>query len=190
MGENAIAVFSQALEQMSTVGDAFDRYELEAKIMLNLANAFSAKGNVKRAMELYNKIITTKALKKTKIFFLTRYNMCLLLIKMGQVEEATTVLSKMAASKLPVVDDVKGSIYLALGNLSLAEGDVSKARGYFERSLMATADEDWRAQAQARKCTAQAYLVAGEVEEAIETLDEVLAVLSASGEDGKSIKLL
>merc|ERR1712238_238084 len=76
------------------------------------------------------------------------------------------------------------------GNLSLAEGDVSKARGYFERSLMATADEDWRAQAQARKCTAQAYLVAGEVEEAIETLDEVLAVLSVSGEDGKSIKLL
>jgi len=84
--------FKQALSGSETHHNP----QLKAEITLNLANAYSAKGDDQKAMDLYDKLLKTKSLKRTKMFFLTLFNKSLLLIKMGEVEEAKEILYKVS----------------------------------------------------------------------------------------------
>jgi len=182
----AIDSFNQALKGVNALSNS----DLKAQISLNLANALSAKGEAERAMELYNGILQTKALKKTKIFFLARFNQSLLLIKTGDVKEGKAILRKVAEARTPNANAVKGSIFLTLGNLTLMDGDTDEALSYFEKSLNVASDDDFSARAQAKRCTAMSYLEAGDTEEAIATLEDILEDLSHSNVKGKSANLL
>jgi len=184
--EKAIHSFREALKGAEISGDEL----LIAEIKLNLANALSARGEADKAMKLYTSLVQTKALKKTKIFFLTRFNKSLLLIKMGEVEEAKVILNKIVESRSSQAHDVKGSIYLALGNLAISEGNIDEALGHFEESLDLAEDDDLYAIGQAKKSIGMAYFASGKTDRAISVFEDVLEDLSSSGVEGKSVNLL
>jgi len=181
--DKAVHSFRQALH-------GAENPQLKAEITLNLANALSARGEADKAMELYTQLLQTKALKKTNIFYLTRVNKCLLLIKMGEVEEAKEILNKIVETRSSMANDVKGSIYLTLGNLAVSDRNIDEALSYFEKALDVAEDDDVNALAHAKRNIAMAYLEAGRTDKAISTLEDVLEDLSNSDVEGKSVNLL
>ena len=182
----AIDTFDQALKSVAVANNP----ALKGQVLLSLANALSAKGEDERALELYNSIVRKKALKKTKTFFLARYNKSLLLLKMGEVEEGTAILCKLAEARSPNADDVKGGIFLTLGNLALAEGETDEASQYFEESFNAAANDDFAARAHAKRGAALSDLAAGNDKEALGMLEDILEELSEIGVEGKAAHLL
>jgi len=164
--------------------------ELKADVTLNLANALSARGEADKAMEQYATLLSNKSLKKTKMFFLTLFNKSLLLIKMGEVDEAKEIFQKITATRSSVADDVRGSIFLTLGNLAVLDGKNKEALDYFENALDAIEDDDVISLAQVKKHIAMAHSQAGQTDKAISTLKDVLEDLSAPGVEGKSVNLL
>ena len=182
--DKAVHAFRQALQGMQTSHNP----QLKAQITLSLANALSAKGDADDSMELYDTLLATKSLKKSKLIFLTRYNKSLLFIKMGRVDEAKQILNKISENR-QVPDDVKGKILLTLGNLAVVDGNAKMGLDYFEQALeVAEADGDVNAIAQAKKSIGMALAESGHPDKAIDTFEDVLEDLS--GAEGKSVNLL
>ena len=184
--DKSVHSFRQALSGSETHHNP----ELKAELTLNLANALSARGEAEKAMELYNKLLSTKSLKRTKMFFLTLFNKSLLLIKMGEVEEAKEILHKVADTRSSMADDVRGNIYLTLGNLSVSEGKLKEGLSYFEESLDAVEDGDVNSLAQVKRNIGNAYFESGQSDKAIATFEDVLEDLSDPGVEGKAVNLL
>lgn len=184
--DKAAHSFNMALRGLETSHNP----QLKAEINLNLANVLSARGEADKAFELYDELLSTKSLKRTKMFFLVLFNKSLLLIKMGEVEEAKEILNKVEGTKTSMANDVKGSIYMAKGNLAITDGKIDEALEFFEKSLDAVEEDDVSAYVQAKKSMANAYLGSGQTDRAIATLEDVLEDLSAIDEEGKVVDLL
>mmetsp|Transcript_12314 Transcript_12314/g.23503 ORF Transcript_12314/g.23503 Transcript_12314/m.23503 type:complete len:513 (-) Transcript_12314:975-2513(-) len=184
--DKAVQFFRQALHEAETAGN----FQLKSEITLNLANVLSARGEGDKALELYGKLLKTKQLKKTKISFLTRFNKSLLLIKMGELEQAKEILHKIAETRSPMANGVKGNILLTLGNLAISEGNVDEALDYFGKSLDVADDEDFHARADAMRSIALAQLGAGKPDKAIAALEDVLEDLLNSDVVGNTVNLL
>lgn len=182
--DKAVHSFRQALEGSESSKNS----RLSAEITLNLANSLSARGEAEKAMELYDQLLNTRALKNTKIFFLTLFNKCLLLILMGEVEEAKEIFNKIISTRSSKANDVRGSIFLKLGNLDVANGLIKEALGNYEKALNACEDNDVILLAQVKKQTGMAYWQAGQTDQAILTLEDVLEDLSVL--EGKPVNLL
>ena len=162
--------------------------EMKTEISLNLANALSAKGDEKKAMEIYDMLLKTKSTKQTKLFFLALFNKSHLLIKMGKVEEAKEILNKIAETTSPSADDVRVSMYLTLGNLAVSEGKYNGALNYFETSLDAVEDGDVESLVVVKKHIGVTYFAVGQFDKAIASFEDALEALS--DKEGKSTNLL
>ena len=162
--------------------------ETKTEISLNLANALSAKGDEKKAMEIYDRLLKTKSMKQTKLFFLALFNKSLLLIKMGEVEEAKEILHKIAETTSPSSNDVRVSMYITLGNLAVLEGKHKDALNYFETSLDAVEDDDVETLVEVKKHVGVTYFAVGQFDKAIASFEDALEALSAK--EGKSTNLL
>lgn len=184
--DKAVESFRLALQG----SDKQNNPQLKAEIMLNLANALSARGEFEKAMELYDALLGTRALKKTKTFFLTLYNKSLLMIKMGEVEEAKGMLNKIAETRSSAADEVRGSIYLTLGSLAVSDGKTNEALDYYEKALDFAEPGDIKSQVHAKKSIAMAYFLSGQSDRAISTFDEILEDLSETGAEGKAVNIL
>ena len=185
--DKSVHSFRQALAG----SDTHHNPQLKAEVTLNLANALSARGEHDKAMDLYDTLLSTKSLKRTKMFFLTLYNKSLLLIKMGEVEEARDILDKVAATRSSMADDVRGSIYLALGNLSISEGNFKEALSHFDNALDAVEDGDIISLAHVKRNIGNAHFESGQSDKAIAEFDDVLEDLSdPTMEGGKAVELL
>jgi len=185
--DKSVHSFRQALAG----SDTHHNPQLKAEVTLNLANALSARGEHDKAMDLYDTLLSTKSLKRTKMFFLTLYNKSLLLIKMGEVEEARDILDKVAATRSSMADDVRGSIYLALGNLSISEGNFKEALSHFDNALDAVEDGDIISLAHVKRNIGNAYFESGQSDKAIAEFDDVLEDLSDPTMEGsKAVELL
>ncbi|KAL7537086.1 hypothetical protein ACHAXR_007578, partial [Thalassiosira sp. AJA248-18] len=184
--DKAVQTFRQALRGAETSGNP----ALKAEITLNLANALSARGEADKAMQYYDSLLKTRGLKKTKMFFLTLYNKSYLLVKTGEIEEGKEILLKVAETRSAMANDVRGNIYLTLGNLSVSDGNINEALEYYEKSLDVIEEDDVSAHAQAKKNIGMAYLAANQYDEAISTLEGVLEDLSETGVEGKSMNIL
>ena len=172
--DKAVQSFNQALRLAETAG----KPELTAEIMLNLANALSARGDADKAMKYYDKLLKNRSLKKTKLFFLTLYNKSLLQIKLGEIDEATDVLVKIAETRSSMANNVRGEIYLTLGSLAVKEGHYDEAVEHYEKSLEVVEEDDIIGIAQAKKSIGMAQLAAGHEDDAIAILEDVLEDLS------------
>jgi len=184
--DKSVHSFKQALSGSETHHNP----QLKAEITLNLANAYSAKGDDQKAMDLYDKLLKTKSLKRTKMFFLTLFNKSLLLIKMGEVEEAKEILYKVSETRSSMADDVRGSIYMTLGNLSVSEGKIKEALDYFEQSLDSVEEGDFNSLVQVQRHIGMAYFESGQSDKAIMTFEHALEDLSEPGLEGKAVELL
>jgi tetratricopeptide (TPR) repeat protein len=182
--DKSVASFRQALHEAETRRNDEQKHVAE----LNLANALSAKGKSDEAMVLYEKIVRKKELKLSKIFFLALVNKSLLLLKLGQTEEAHKILRKIEATHSASADDVRGTVYLLLGNVAMLNGEFDKAIGYFEDSLD-VADDDVNSLVQAKKCISLAHVSSGQYDKAISTLDDLLEDLSGQSAECKSTNL-
>mmetsp|Transcript_33795 Transcript_33795/g.73078 ORF Transcript_33795/g.73078 Transcript_33795/m.73078 type:complete len:1111 (-) Transcript_33795:161-3493(-) len=182
----AVDTFRRALQGAKTS----DNPQLESEITLNLANALSGQEKMDEAMELYDQLLNTKSLKKTKISFTTRFNKCLLLIKMGEVDEAKEMLHKMEENPSSMANHVRGSIFLTLGNLALLNDSIDEPMECFDLALDENADGDVSTLVYTKKSIAMAQLDVGEPDKAILTLEDVLEDISYSDADGKSVNLL
>lgn len=184
--DKAVLSFRKALHG----SESSQNPELKADIALNLANALSASGDADKAMELYDTLLSTKSLKKTKMYFLTLFNKGLLLIKMGEVDKAKEIFQQITSTRSSMADDVRGGIFLTLGNLAVLDGQNKEALDNYEKALDATEDDDVISLAHVKKQIGMAYLQVGQSDKAISTLDDVLEDLSAPDEEGKSVKLV
>jgi len=184
--DKAIHSFRQALKssQSSNASPQF-----QAEIKLNLANGLSAKGESDKAMELYDSLLGTKSLKRTKMFFMTLYNKSLLLSKLGEEEEAKEILNKITETRSSMANDVRGSCYLILGNLSVTEGNVIEALEQYDEALDQIDEEDLNSVTQVKTQIAMAHFQARKNDDAIAVLEEVLEDLSNDEEPNKAINL-
>ena len=179
--DKAIYCFRQALL-------AADTQEMKIEISLNLANSLSANGEENKAMELYDRLLKSKSTKQTKLFFLALFNKSHLLIKLGEVEEAKEMLHKITETPSSLADDVRVSVYLTLGNLSVSDGKQSEALMYFENSLDVVNDGDVESLVQVKKHIGMTYFVTGQFYKAIDSLEDALKALAER--EGKSTDLL
>jgi len=132
--------------------------------------------------------VRKKELKLSKIFFLALVNKSQLLLKLGQIEEANKILRKIEATHSASADDVRGTVYLLLGNVAMLKGETDKALGYYEDSLD-VADDDLNSLVQAKKCISLAHVSSGQYDKAISTLDDLLEDLSSQSTECKSTNL-
>mmetsp|Transcript_12313 Transcript_12313/g.23502 ORF Transcript_12313/g.23502 Transcript_12313/m.23502 type:complete len:545 (-) Transcript_12313:270-1904(-) len=184
--DKAVETFRRALHGAETSGNP----QLKSKITLNLANALTGQEEPHEAMELYDELLDTKSLKKTKISFMTRFNKCLLLIKMGEFDEAKEVLHRIRENPSSMANDMRASVFFTLGNLALSDGNIDEAMEYFNHALDEAGDGDVSALVYTKKSIAMAQLDVGESDKAISTLEDVLEDISYLGVDGKSVNLL
>ncbi|KAL7550050.1 hypothetical protein ACHAWF_013286 [Thalassiosira exigua] len=179
--DRAVSSFKQALQTAETSGNQ----ELTPQIMLNLANSLSAKGDHERAMDLYSSLLKNKSLKKTKIFFLTQYNKSLLMVDMGEVDPAKEILHRVADTKSSAANEVRGKIYLTLGNLAVKDGEFPEALEFYDKAMEAAQDDDFIGMAQIRKHVGMAHTESGQLDRALETFEDLLEDLSREEEEIK-----
>ncbi len=180
----SVASFRQAVKEAETRHDDDQKHVAE----LNLANALSSVGMSDKAMELYDKLVSKKALKLSKIFFLALVNKSALLFALGQVEDAYKILCNIEDTHSANADDVRGRVYLLLGSIALANGQFNAARSYFEDSLD-VADDDLSTIVQAKKGISLSHLLSMQYERAITTLDDLLEDISAQSAESKSANI-
>jgi tetratricopeptide (TPR) repeat protein len=183
--DKSVASFRQAVKEAETRHDDEQKHVAE----LNLANALSSVGMSDEAMELYDKLVSKKALKLSKIFFLALVNKSALLLTLGQVEDAYKILCNIEDTHSANADDVRVRVYLLLGSVALANGQFNAARSYFEDSLD-VADDDLSSIVQAKKGISLSHLLSMQYERAINTLDDLLADVSAQSAESKSAKII
>mmetsp|Transcript_2294 Transcript_2294/g.5013 ORF Transcript_2294/g.5013 Transcript_2294/m.5013 type:complete len:746 (-) Transcript_2294:323-2560(-) len=184
--DKAVDIFRQALHGAETSGNP----QLKSEITLNLANALSGQEETHKAMELYDQLLNMKSLKKTKLSFMTRFNKCLLLVKMGDFDEAKVILHRIGGNPSSMANDMRARVFLTLGNLALLNGSIDEPMEYFGHALDETADGDVSALVYTKKSIAMAQLDVGEPDKAILTLEDALEDISYSGVDGKPANLL
>ena len=185
--DKAVKSFQSALKWAETSGSS--KFKIDTK--LNLANSISAKGDIDRALKIYDDILRTSQ-KDSAEYFLTLYNKSLALITIGEVEEAKEILDKVLDSRLASTKDLKGSLYLTRGKIAISEGDTTAALEYFEKSLGKLEGEESNLTkvSQVKKSMAMVYADLGEYDTAIVTLENMLEDLSKPGIHGKTADIL
>lgn len=186
--EAAISSFTKALESVETQGDN----ALKKNIMLNLANALSAKGDIDGAFELYEHLERMGKRKRNQLYFFALYNKSLLLIKIGEKEEAKDILYEIIETRSSKADDTRGNVYITLGTLAVEEQQIESGLKYYEDALDMFVDEhyDLSSITQTKKLMAMAYLEAKKYDMAIAILEDVLTELSQPGMDRKFYHLM
>jgi tetratricopeptide (TPR) repeat protein len=105
--------------------------EMKTEISLNLANALSAKGDEKKAMEIYDMLLKTKSTKQTKLFFLALFNKS----HLNYFETSLDAVEDGDVESLVVVKKHIGVTYFAVGQFD-------KAIASFEDALEALSDKE------------------------------------------------
>ncbi len=186
--EAAVSSFTKALEGVETQGDE----ALKKNIMLNLANALSAKGDIDGAFDLYEDLERIGKRKRNQLYFFTLYNKSLLLIKIGEKEEAKEILHDIIETRSSKADDARGNVYITLGTLSVEEQKIDDGLKYYENALAMFVDEqyDLSSVTQTKKLMAMAYLEAKKYDMAITILEDALSELSQPGMERKFYHLM
>ena len=183
----AVQSFTKALERVDTQGDD----ALKRNIMLNLANALSAKGDIDGAFDLYEDLERTGKRKRSQMYFFTLYNKSLLLIKVGEKEEAKNILHDIIDTSSSKADDTRGNVFIALGTLSVEEQKIHIGLKYYENALEMFVDEryDISLISQVKKLMAMAYAELKKYDTAITILEDALTELSQPGYEPKLYQL-
>lgn len=186
--EAAVSSFTKALEGVETQGDDV----LKKNIMLNLANALSAKGDIDGAFELYEDLERMGKRKRNQLYFFALYNKSLLLIKNGEKEQAKDILHEIIETRSSKADDTRGNVYITLGTLAVEEQQIESGLKYYEDALEMFVDEhhDLSSIIQTKKLMAMAYLEAKKYDMAITILEDVLTELSQPGMERKFYHLM
>jgi tetratricopeptide (TPR) repeat protein len=186
--EAAVSSFTKALEGAESQGDD----AMKTDIMLNLANALSAKGDIDGAFDLYEDLERMGRRKRTRMYFLTLYNKSLLLIKVGEKEQAKDVLHDIIETRSSKADDTRGNVYITLGILSVEEKQIESGLKYYEDALAMFVDEryDLSSITQAKKLMAMAYMESKKYDMAITILEDALTELSQPGMERKFYQLM
>eukprot|EP00804_Cyclotella_cryptica_P016714 CCRYP_002024-RA/>CCRYP_002024-RA protein AED:0.01 eAED:0.01 QI:259/1/1/1/1/1/3/1302/1185 len=187
----ALKSFNEALKRVEASGS--NNTLLKVNILLNLANVKSARGDLDKAVRHYDEIINMKGMKGTREYFLALYNKSLLLVKMGDKEEARLILGEITSRRSKVPDDIKGSGNLSLGQIIMSEKQIDDALQYYDKAveLFSKNTEGLNPMTiQAKKSIAMAYFDVGDYELAIVNLQEVLEDLSKPDLTGKQVTLL
>ncbi len=186
--EAAVSSFTKALESVKTQGDD----ALKKNIMLNLANALSAKGDVDGAFELYEDLERMGKRKRNQLYFFALYNKSLLLINIGEKEQAKDILHEIIETRSSKADDTRGNVYITLGTLAVEEQEIESGLKYYEKALEMFVDEhyDLSSITQTKKLMAMAYSEAKKYDMAITILEDVLTELSQPGMERKFYHLM
>jgi len=186
--EEAVKSFTKALEGAESQGND----ALKTNIMLNLANALSAKGDIDGALDLYEDLEKMGKRKRTQMYFLTLYNKSLLLIKVGEKEQAKDILHDIIETRSSKADDTRGNVYITLGILSVEEKKIESGLKYYENALAMFVDEryDISSITQAKKLMAMAYMEAKKYDVAVTFLEDALIELSQPGMERKLYRLM
>jgi tetratricopeptide (TPR) repeat protein len=186
--EEAVNSFTKALEGAESQGNDL----LKIKIMLNLANALSAKGDIDGAFDLYEDLERMGKRKKNQMYFLALYNKSLLLIKVGEKEQAKDILHDIIENRSSKADDTRGNVYMTLGILSVEEKKIETGLKYYDDALAMFVDEryDLSSITQAKKLMAMAYMEAKKYDVAVTFLEDALTELSQPGMERKFYQLM
>jgi tetratricopeptide (TPR) repeat protein len=186
--DEAVDSFTKALDGAETQNDP----ALKTDIMLNLANALSAKGDIDGAFDLYEELERTGKRKRGKMYFLALYNKSLLLIKIGETEQATDILHDIIETRSSKADDTRGNVYITLGNLSVEGGKIESGLRYYENALDMFVDEhyDLHSITQTKKFMALAYMQLKKYDMSITILEDALTELSQPGMERKLYQLM
>ncbi len=186
--EAAVSSFTKALESVKTQGDD----ALKKNIMLNLANALSAKGDIDGAFELYEDLERMGKRKRNQLYFFALYNKSLLLINIGEKEQAKDILHEIIETRSSKADDTRGNVYITLGTLAVEEQQIESGLKYYEDALEMFVDEhyDLSSITQTKKLMAMAYSEAKKYDMAITILEDVLTELSQPGMERKLYHLM
>jgi len=186
--EAAVSSFTKALEGVESQGDD----ALKKNIMLNLANALAAKGEIDGAFDLYEDLERMGKRKRTQLYYFTLYNKSLLLIKVGEKEQAKDILNDIIETRSSKADDTKGNVYITLGILSVEEKKIESGLNYYEDALAMFVDEryDISSITQTKKLMAMAYLETKKYDVAITILEDALTELSQPGMERKFYQLM
>jgi len=186
--EAAVSSFTKALEGVETQGDDV----LKKNIMLNLANALSTKGDIDGAFELYEDLERMGKRKRNQLYFFTLYNKSLLLIKVGETEQAKEILHDIIETRSSKADDTRGNVYITLGILAVEEKKIYSGLKYYEDALAMFVDEhyDLSSITQTKKLMAMAHLEAKKYDVAITILEDALTELSQPGMERKFYHLM
>ncbi|KAL7513565.1 hypothetical protein ACHAXN_010798 [Cyclotella atomus] len=186
----ALKSFNDALKKVDAEGG--DNAEMRANILLNLANVKSARGDSDKAIKCYNEILNTKKMKGSYEFYTALYNKALLLEKMGDVEESRVILKELTGRRSKAPDDIKGSTYITLGQMVMADTDQADVRlenalKYYNKAieLFSSQDELSPMVVRAKKRIGMAYFEVGQYDTAIDELQNVLEDLSRPDFSGK-----
>lgn len=184
----AVSSFTKALEGVETQGDDV----LKKNIMLNLANALSAKGDIDGAFDLYEDLERMGKRKRNQLYFFTLYNKSLLLIKVGEKEQAEEILHDIIETRSSKADDTRGNVYITLGILAVEEKKIERGLKYYEDALAMFVDEhyDLSSITQTKKLMAMAHLEAKRYDIAITILEDALTELSQPGMERKFYHLM
>ena len=137
-----------------------------------------------QAIRSYNEILNTPKMKETDEFFTALYDKSLLMEKMDNKEEALHILKDLTSRKSKAPENIKGSAYLALGQLILADGNphekIDDALKCYNKAidLFSSKEELTPMAVQAKKRIALAYYSVGEYDTAIYELQNILEDLS------------
>jgi tetratricopeptide (TPR) repeat protein len=186
--EEAVNSFTKALEGAESKGDV----ALKTDIMLNLANALSAKGDIDGAFDLYEELEMMGKRKRTNMYYFTLYNKSILLIKTGETELAKKNLHDIIESSSCKADNTRGNVYITLGNLFVEEKKIEEGLKYYEKALDMFVDEryDLSSITQTKKFMALAYLEEKKYDMAISIFEDALTELSQPGMERKSFQLM
>jgi len=187
----ALKSFNEALKRVEASGS--DNSLLKTNILLNLANVKTARGDLDKAVRHYDEVINTKGIKGTKEYFLALYNKSILLVKMGEKEEARLLLGELTARRSKVPDDIKGSGNLTLGQLVMSEKQIEDALQYYDKAVELFSKDTEVLNpmtVQANKSIAMAYFEVGDYDVAIDKLQDILEDLSKPDLTGKQVNLL
>jgi tetratricopeptide (TPR) repeat protein len=186
--DEAVDSFTKALDGAESQNDP----ALKTDIMLNLANALSAKGDIDGAFDLYEELERAGKRKRGKMYFLTLYNKSLLLIKIGETEQATDTLHDIIETRSSKADDTRGNVYITLGNLSVEGGKIDSGLRYYENALDMFVDEhyDLPSITQTKKFMALAYMQLKKYDMSITILEDALTELSQPGMERKLYQLM
>lgn len=187
--DQSIKSFREALKAVESSGNDL----LKANIMLNMANAMMARCDFDKAIALYDDLAEKPSLRGSKEHYLALFNKSLLLLKKGDNEEAKLILGELTSRRSSVTPDVKGGVYLTLGNISVSEGNIPEALEFFDMSLGMLSEkkmEDLNSIVKAKKSIAMTYFETGEYDASIDKLEEVLGDLSKPGLEKKQVNIL
>jgi tetratricopeptide (TPR) repeat protein len=189
--EEAIAAFQEAYRIYSEIDDqegAVKALSSKAATLIQMGDLDKSAHTLDRAFSEYSKI------SEKGLLISLLQNKGVLLTKRGQYEEAYEVLKTCLKQSKSIPAGERASLHFAFGNVLLQTNRPSEAVTSFQRAL--SLDKEigfFRGIADDLSFLAQAYLLLGQEEKAVRTLErsvKILALLDLPDEVNKTMEVL